>query len=560
MKMKWQSAAWCLALGLLLASAASGRAQNTNVAVINSASFFSDSLAPDSMASAFGDFRTTGNQSYMANTLPLPTNLGGVQVSVNGVLAGLFYAGPTQINFAVPPQTVEGVVNLVVTNADGTTRTGSFNMQRTGPGIFTALGNGTGTPAALTTTDGVNYLPVANADGSARELNPGTAASPNYLVLFVTGIRNAVAANPNDGNGVAEALTVTFQGVPGTITYAARTELAGLDQINVAIPPELAGLGAVRVRVSANGRLSNTVTIRLGGRTPEIRAQNIDPNTTVSGALTTDDQVQTAGDGSGLTYFYDAYRLRTTTANTTVALDLRSAQFDATVGIIRQNTDGTIVPIAVDDQTGGYGNGREENNNALLVTVLRNPGDYYLIVTSADRDPNALGAYQFRLTTGVAQLLSYGTTTNNASINNTDLQTSAGTYLDAYWFAGTAGEAVQIRLSSTAFDSFLILNADNGELVAFDDNSGGGSSGRDAGVFAVLQQSGNYVILATPFEPARTGAYTLALTRLNSAAAGEALAAMPGRALSVERSAAESAPADTLFESFASRRFVWREQ
>ena len=59
-------------------------------------------------------------------------------------------------------------------------------------------------PAALTTTDGVTYQPVTNADGSERELNVGTRERPNFLVLFATGIRNAVAANPNDANGREE--------------------------------------------------------------------------------------------------------------------------------------------------------------------------------------------------------------------------------------------------------------------------------------------------------------------------------------------------------------------
>ncbi|MBI3425360.1 MAG: hypothetical protein HY011_20700 [Acidobacteria bacterium] len=534
-------------------------AAQPQIVVVNSASFFSDSLAPDSMATAFGVFQTQQNQSYTATTLPLPTTLGGLSVKVNNLDCGLFYAGPTQVNLALPPLTTEGTATIVVTNSDGSTRTATFNMQRTAPGIFTARGNGAGAPAALVTTDGINYQPVTNADGSERELSVGTRERPNFLVLFATGIRNAVAALPNDANGVAEAITVTFQGVPGAVSYAARTGLAGLDQINVAIPTELAGSGSVRVRVSANGRLSNVVTVRLGGTAPVVRGQALDPNTTVTGALTVDDQVQVAADGRS--YFFDAYQLRTTTANTTVALDLRSAQFNALVGVIRQRTDGAIVPLAVDDQTGGFGNGSVENDNALLLTVLREPGDYFIIVTSADAEPDALGSYQLRLSTGVLQNISYGATPASTSISTTDLQTSAGTYLDAYWFAGTAGDAVQIRMNSAAFDSFLILNTDNGETVAFDDNSGGGTNGRDASLFKALNQSGNYVIIATPFEPGRTGAYTLALTRLNSAAAENmaALSNAPGRQASLKQAPDESATPDSLFESFAARRIVQRQ-
>src|SRR5437879_5141686 len=73
-------------------------AQQT-VTVINAASFNPDRIvAPDSIAAAFGAFVTQGNQSFSANTLPLPTTLGGVRVTINGVNAGLFFVGPTQIN------------------------------------------------------------------------------------------------------------------------------------------------------------------------------------------------------------------------------------------------------------------------------------------------------------------------------------------------------------------------------------------------------------------------------------------------------------------------------
>jgi hypothetical protein len=154
--------------------------------------------------------------------------------------------------------------------------------------------------------------------------------------------------------------------------------------------------------------------------------------------------------------------------------------------------------------------------------------------------------------TGVVQPISYGTTTSGASIANTDLQTSAGDFLDAYWFAGNAGDYVQIRMSSTAFDSFLILDAENGDLVEFDDNSGGGPQGRDSLVTKRLAASGNYIIIATPFEPNRTGAYTLTLNRLGSALAeGGEQAVVAGREWRPGRSQREPQ-----FERYASRRVI----
>jgi hypothetical protein len=69
-----------------------------------------------------------------------------------------------------------------------------------------------------------------------------------------------------------------------------------------------------------------------------------------------------------------------------------------------------------------------------------------------------------------------------------------------------------------------------------------------------LTASGNYIVIATPFEPGRTGAYTLTLNRLNNslkAGQGETQASAQGRTLSSERS-----PRRTQFDRLTSRRIV----
>ena len=59
-------------------------AQTAPVAVVNAASFASDRVvAPDSIASAFGQFVTQNNQSFPAQPgMPLPLTLGGVSVKI----------------------------------------------------------------------------------------------------------------------------------------------------------------------------------------------------------------------------------------------------------------------------------------------------------------------------------------------------------------------------------------------------------------------------------------------------------------------------------------------
>ncbi|QQS47984.1 MAG: hypothetical protein IPM66_04835 [Acidobacteriota bacterium] len=489
----------------------SARAQTT-IAVVNAASFNGDenrAFAPETIVAVFGVFVTQNNQTYIADTLPLPTSLGGVSVTINSIPSGLFFTSTGQINLMIPPNVQDGVANIVITNSDGTMRNGTITIERAAPGLFSARANGQGAAAALTTTDGVVYNTVFNPDGSEKEVSAGTTQQPNILVLYGTGLRYTPAATPGDENGVAEAVTVTIQGVQATVQYAGPAAgFAGLDQINVVIPPELSGFGSLRIVLTANGRVSNEVTILIGGELPPVRLTNITVGQEVMGTLDFADQVQ--GGSGGSTYFFDAYSFNIAAANTPVAIDLRSTQFDAGV-LLYKVENNALNLIAADDQTGGYGNGQVDNNNALLLTVLQTPGQYVIFASSSDFDPNGVGNYTLKVTTNVALQIAYGQNIANGAITGADLQTSAGTYLDVYWFNGVSGETAQIDMGSMAFDSFLILQRNDGDPpIANDDNSGGGNNSR---ITFQLPATGIYIVLATPFAPNVTGAYTLSLTK-----------------------------------------------
>jgi uncharacterized protein (TIGR03437 family) len=527
-------------------------AQSAGLAVVNAASFIGEVVAPDSIAAMFGNFQTQNGQAAAATSSPLPATLGGVSVSINGVNSGLFFVSNGQINFIVPGSVADGIATVTVTNANGTTRTGNVNILRASPGIFTANASGQGTAAGLTTFDGQNYLSLLNPDGTERLVDPGTRARPNFLILFGTGLRRTPAGNPGDGNGVAESVTATIQGVPANVTFAGPLPgFEGVEQLNIAIPPELAGQGRVNVRLVVNGQASNVVTFSIGGNQPQANTQPASLGQTIAGTLTADDQVQRATDGR--TYFFDAYRF-TASANTTVAFDLRSSLFDATVLLYQRNTDGSLTLIAADDDLGGLGDGDQVNGNALLLTVLPASSDYVVFVTSSAEAPDATGGYLLRLIGNAVQPISFGANLT-AAISGSDLSTSAGDYLDAYWFTGAKDDNVQIRMSSASFDSFLLLNQNNGQIVTFDDNSGGGTAGQDSLITTTLPATGIYVIVATPFAPLRFGGYTLSLTRGAAAAANEVELTrepLPGRDWAPRTSAEREAQ----FENFATRRIV----
>ncbi len=522
-KLSWKAASLLALLALAAGAAlfavgpkASVSAQQAQVAVINAASFSADRrVAPDSLAAAFGAFVTQNNQSFSATALPLPTTLGGVQLRVNGVNAGLLFVGTQQINFVVPPALADAPsATVLVTNSDASTRTGTVTVQRAAPGIFSAAQNGQGVAVALTTFDGVVYQTVSNPGNppTERDVDAGTPQRRNVLVLFGTGLKLVGRQN----------ISVTLQGVPLQVDFAGAVGgLAGLDQINAFLPPEAVGLGSVDIQVNAvvpsDSALqrSNKTTIKMGGQLPLIRVIPITSTAAVDGDLTADDQIQQLNDGTKRTFFFDAYRFTTTQANTTVSVDMRTrgtTTLDPAVILYRVN-NGQLVLFGEDDQSGGYGNGQIVNNNALYMTVLPTPGDYVIFASSANEQPNGVGTYTLRLREGVITQTNYGATVNG-TVANTDLQTSAGVYLKPYWFAAAANDNIDVRLNSTAFDSFLILQSNEGGLpIASDDNTGGGSNAR---IQRRLATAGNYILVVTPYEPNRTGAFTLLPNRVSA--------------------------------------------
>jgi uncharacterized protein (TIGR03437 family) len=531
-------------------------AQQAGFAVVNAANFIGDTVAPDEIVAIFGAFQTTNNQAAVAQSLPLPTTLGGVTVTVNGTAAGIFFAAPGQVNIRVPGNVADGQAVFAITDSTGATRSGTVSITRAAPGLFTVNANGIGTAFGLSTTDGVNFQSLANPNGTERAIDPGTRARPTFLILFGTGLRNARADNPNDANGVAEAVTATIQGVPAPVLFAGRhPDFEGLDQINLQLPTELAGFGQVRLRLVVNGQPSNFVTFTIGGTAPAVNLAPIAMGQTIGGALSADDQV--LRDEAGRTYFFDAYRF-TGSAGTGIAVDVRSSVFDAAVVLFRRNADGSLRPIASDDDLGGLGDGDIVNENALLLTALPESGEYVLFVTSATNNENGVGGYTVRLVGNAIQSIGYGANLT-AAIAAGDLQTAAGDFVDGYFFAGTAGDRVQIRMSSSSFDPLLILNRNNGDPHAFDDNGGGGTT---ALISTTLPETGVYVIVATPFAPFATGAYTLALTRaaassLTELADEKSSMPAPGRALLLKQLDPETME-DSRFDRFASRRVVIR--
>ncbi len=235
------------------------QAQTAKSFVTVDAARYQPAVTPDSIVAGFSYQLTTtealATQDIDSVTpgIQLPTSLNGLRVLVNNRPAELLYVGPSQINYVVPSATeVDAPATVVVTDDQGTVvAQGSLTMATSSLNLFTANQSGTGSPAALITTDGLTYTPINNGDGSTNVVPPG-----QYLVLFGTGIRQ--------GSDVKAFIG----GIEASVEYAGSQQwYVGLDQINIKVPTTLEGQGQVEVIVTAGNATSNAVLIDVGGNT-----------------------------------------------------------------------------------------------------------------------------------------------------------------------------------------------------------------------------------------------------------------------------------------------------
>ncbi len=213
--------------------------------LVNSGSY-SAPLVRGELASLFGT--NLANTTAGAGTLPLPTVLAGVQITVGGVPAAIYYVSPTQINFQVPFEApVTGGAQVIVSNYGTASAAATVAMAEYAPGIFTY---------ARTATV-LDPIVVHGADNSL--VTPSNPASANEtLVLYLTGA-GTFDSTPADGapasgsplSNTKVTATVTVGGSNAPVGFSGLTPgNVGLLQINFNVPAAAAGGGALPMMVS----------------------------------------------------------------------------------------------------------------------------------------------------------------------------------------------------------------------------------------------------------------------------------------------------------------------
>ncbi|MGE0101487.1 MAG: putative Ig domain-containing protein [Blastocatellales bacterium] len=232
---------------------------------VSAASFAGGMFAPESIVAAFGNRLATGVE--VAQTIPLPTNLGGTSLKIRDSLGAerlspIFFVSPTQINYLIPAGTMPGDAIVTVTSGDGSISIEKMLISAVSPALFSAdaSGQGVATGSILRVKpDGTQILePVAVFDPSIQKFVPVPVDLSNqsdrvFLILYGSGIRHR-----NSLSSVA----VTIGGLDMPALYAGPTPgFEGLDQLNIELMQTLIGRGEIEVMLTVDGITANKVKL-----------------------------------------------------------------------------------------------------------------------------------------------------------------------------------------------------------------------------------------------------------------------------------------------------------
>ena len=201
------------------------------------------SSAPYTAGIAPGEFVTIYNGSNLAASTivesgaPYPTQLGGVQVLVNGFPAPLYYVSANSVSFIVPYAVIQYPYASIQINNNGTvSNVVTTIVRRSSPGVFTSNPvGGVGVAALLDfPSSGGYYIVSANKPANAGDT----------VALFLTGLGAPYQPNgdgalgPATGDPAVNTVYVDVGGVDvGTLPYAGLAPgLAGLYQVNFTVP------------------------------------------------------------------------------------------------------------------------------------------------------------------------------------------------------------------------------------------------------------------------------------------------------------------------------------
>lgn len=173
--------------------------------------------------------------------------------------------------------------------------------------------------------------------------------------------------------------------------------------------------------------------------------------------------------------------------------DLRSTEFDPYLMI--------IAPSGKHEENDDY---EGASDRSLVAMRLEEDGTYQIVVTSYK--PGMTGDYDLALRVQDSEDAGSGDKDSSGALTTGDAKLSTGEYVDTYEVQGAPGDKLIIDVSSTDFDTYLIVR---GPSVS-EDNDDGTEAGHSH-VEVVLPEAGTIKIAVTSYGAGATGEYDLSI-------------------------------------------------
>jgi len=221
-----------------------------SLSITNAASGQANIVAPGSLVTVYG----TGTINIPPARFPIPTNVGGVTMSINNTNAPLLFGSSSQINAQIPFEIAPGAGALTLSSSSGVVGTTNFLVQAVAPGLF-LLGKG--------------RAAVLNADYSANFAN-NPASAGSFVSAYMTGlgpvdnpVPTGMPASADPLSRVTSLVSATIGAQTATVLFAGLAPgYAGLYVVIVAVPQLTPGDYPLQVTVAGIASNTGTISVR----------------------------------------------------------------------------------------------------------------------------------------------------------------------------------------------------------------------------------------------------------------------------------------------------------
>jgi uncharacterized protein (TIGR03437 family) len=199
--------------------------------------------------------------------------LANLSVTFGGEAARVLSVSPTELLVKVPQGLAGGLADIIVSSREGFILHGVASVQGLNPTIFGPRGDTSGRGVVVDAfgsrsgTFSTTSSLWIGLDARTRLSILGTGISSGLVNTDVSNdtwlssgqllenLAESVAVEARTADGRVFNLPVEYAGIQG--------ELRGIDQVNIVLIPELAGVGNVQLTVIAGGRRSNTMAVSI---------------------------------------------------------------------------------------------------------------------------------------------------------------------------------------------------------------------------------------------------------------------------------------------------------